>query len=87
MGRTVERPGGIDDFTIAVYESAASIRPRSLVVPAILFSDIEGFQVPSVAHCAAQKFHPISKPDRSKRQTLRLTFIYASLPDRSGRRR
>jgi hypothetical protein len=22
MGRTVERPGGIDDFTIAVYESA-----------------------------------------------------------------
>jgi hypothetical protein len=29
MGRTVERPGGIDDFTIAVYESAASIRPRT----------------------------------------------------------
>ena len=39
------------------------------------------------ASCAAQKFRPISKPDRSKRQTIRLTFIYTSLPDRSGRNR
>jgi hypothetical protein len=37
--------------------------------------------------CGAQKFRPISKPDRSKRQTIRLTFIYASLPDRSDRSR
>jgi hypothetical protein len=28
------------------------------------------------ATCTAQKFRPISKPDRSERKTIRLTFIY-----------
>jgi hypothetical protein len=39
------------------------------------------------AEYAAQKSRPSSKPDRSQRQTIRLTFIHASLPDTSGRRR
>jgi len=45
-------------------------------------SDTCDFACPDQVCCA--KFRPISKPDRSNGQTL--TFIYTSLPDRSGRR-